>query len=211
MARIYSKSANCEACGLEYLTPELHTVKIASFKRDLTLCNACLNSNTFEDYIYVSAALSDPLQKYREVIKILNKRAQQEPVDAELASPQVRIEPQETLIDKAVQKLKQMQPNYFVGVRKIVSGPEANYGHVESGKGKDPTVIHINFPRIKSEVEKELAGSAKEDIDDAIINNIVSVLAHEAGHVKSYDPEKGFVGAETPALAEEQKIHNQNK
>jgi hypothetical protein len=199
-ASVYSD--NCEACGGEELSSDLLPVKIGSLS--LNLCAVCINYSVAAEIIGVL-----PQHKYLMAANILKSAQQPEPPDPELQSPQVRIEPQETLIDKAVQKLKQMQPNYFIGVRKIVSGPESHYGHVTDKD--DPAIIHINFPRIKSEVEKSLSGMPKEQVDEEIINKIVSVLAHEAGHVKSYDKERGFVGNEAPAIAEENRINNLNK
>lgn len=41
-------------------------------------------------------------------------------VDPELDSPNVRIEPMESVVQKAVDLLKQKDPNYFKGVRSVV-------------------------------------------------------------------------------------------
>lgn len=122
-------------------------------------------------------------------------------VDQELESPQVRIEPQETLVEKAVEKIKKLDPNYFKGVRSVVSGSMSGYGEVRSGPTEDPAVIHLNFQRIKNEVTSKNPGASKEQIDEAIINAIVETIAHEKGHIKGYKPETGF----TPESGAEQE------
>jgi hypothetical protein len=125
-------------------------------------------------------------KNYLEAIKILTAQA----IDPELESPNIIIEPQEGLIQKSVQKLKQMDPNYFQGVRKIVVTNEAAYGHVESGPGKDPHTIHLNFPKIKQEMTqklKQMDPNVKTEImDDAIVTALAETIAHERGHIGPY-------------------------
>lgn len=141
-------------------------------------------------------------KNFLEAIKL----AFQQTGDPELDSPNIKIEPQETLIQKAVELVKKEDPNFFQGVRKIVSGDEPNYGHVESGPGKDPTVIHVNFPRISREVKQRMQGAPQEEIEKEIARQIGSTIAHERGHVFSFDPQSGFKGGEAPAEQAEQEM-----
>lgn len=121
--------------------------------------------------------------------------------DPELEGPNVRIEPMESVVQKAVDLLKQKDPNYFKGVRSIVLNTSgSSYGHVESGPNKDPAIINLNFARIKQEVSSK--GGSEEDI----IRAVAEIIAHEKGHVASYKSEQGFVGGENPAEQEAQRI-----
>lgn len=135
---------------------------------------------------------------YLEAAKIIY--AQNVQADQELESPNIKIEPQESLIQKAVEEIKKIDPNYFKGVRSIVSGTMSGYGEVRSGPDKDPAVINLNFQRIKTEVNNSIKqqspNASQEDIDKAIVkaivNSIIEVVAHEKGHIRGYDSEKGF-------------------
>lgn len=131
------------------------------------------------------------IDKFQEALNLL-KSAQE--VDPQLASPSIIVEPMEPIIDKAVKILQRMDPAYFKGARKIVVQTSSAYGQVESGPQKDPTVINININRIKQEAGPESVASA------------ALVIAHEMGHVRSFESEKGFVGGESPAEAEEAKV-----
>jgi 2'-5' RNA ligase len=130
----------------------------------------------------------------------MKKKSQMDP---ELASPDIKIEPVDTYIQKAVDLLKKINPSYFVGVRKIVADTGSGYGHVSSGPNQDPTVIHINLARIKSEMNTKLQNATQEQKDKEIVRQIALTISHEHGHVKSFKPEGGFIGGEGPAEAEE--------
>lgn len=117
---------------------------------------------------------------------------------AQVGSPSITIQPGKPEANCALDILKLWNPSYFTNVEKIVIGPSPNYGYVESGPEKDPAVIYINADRIVSEAGQQ---SGKE----AAIAT-ASVIAHEKGHVSSFDPEKGFVGGEAPAEAEERSF-----
>lgn len=125
-------------------------------------------------------------KNYLEAAKIIVALQESDP---ELDSPNVRVEPQESLIEKAVQEIKsKIDPNYFKNVRSIVSGPMSGYGEVRSGGSEDPNVIHLNFQRIKSEVTNKVKAAnpqaTQQDIDNAIVAGIVETLTHEKGHIK---------------------------
>lgn len=118
----------------------------------------------------------------------------------ELDSPNVVIQPMEPIINKAIKILQRMDPSYFKGVRRIqVSPASLYYGFVESGTDKDPSVININMSKIKQEV-------GDTNSPEAVVA-AATTIAHERGHVMSFDEQKGFVGGETPAVAEEQRVH----
>lgn len=128
--------------------------------------------------------------------------------DTDLNSPTVSIEPVNTLVQKAVELLKKTDPQFFVGVRKIVVSSSSAYGHVESGPNKDPAVINVNLNRIQSEIKNKNQGADNKILEDHIVRSIAEVIAHEKGHIKSYKEESGFQGGEAPAEAEEQRISN---
>jgi hypothetical protein len=56
----HSVSANCQACGSEYLESELRTVKLSGFGGPLLVCDACLNQ-TAEDSFKGAAELLDEI------------------------------------------------------------------------------------------------------------------------------------------------------
>ena len=113
-------------------------------------------------------------------------------------SPNINIQPYEEGVSKAVKKLQQIDPRYFVGISNINVVPAVVYGYVKSGPNQDPSNVFINAQRIKTEM--------KNSSEDAIVDAIAAVIAHEVGHVRSYVEGKGFVGGEAPAEAEENRI-----
>jgi len=180
MEKVKQYSVNCGGCGSEYANYQVRPAKIGNLVMDL--CKQCQGyTETYHNYKQAADLLS-------EISKI-----------ADASGPNIVIEPVEPLVQKAVDVLKRMDSNYFSGVSKIVLGPSNQYGHVQSGADKDPTVININSGRIKQE--------AKNDVRTAILN-IAIVIAHERAHVKSYKEDQGFVGGESPAQAEETKVSN---
>lgn len=118
-------------------------------------------------------------------------------VKSQVGTPNISIQPGRPETNAALDILKLWNPNYFTNVKEIIVGPSANYGHVEAGPDRDPTIIYINADRIVSEAGGQQSGRAA-----ALAT--AQVIAHEKAHVESYDPEQGFVGGETPAEAEEQ-------
>jgi hypothetical protein len=135
------------------------------------------------------------IKKLNKLIAIYLKAS-----DTELDSPNIIIEPFESIVDAAVKKIKNIEPNYFKGIKRIKVVPSNNYGHVKSGPNEDPTVVFINATRLKNELQNTP--------DDEMVNLVASVIAHEVGHVRSFNPEQGFVGGETPAEQEENRILN---
>lgn len=118
-----------------------------------------------------------------------------------LESPDIQIQPGYPEANCALEILKLYKPNYFSGVRRIVIGPSANYGHVEAGPGRDPTVIYLNADRIVAE------SGGKQGGQEAALAT-AKTIAHEKGHVASFKPQQGFVGGETPAETQEQDFEN---
>jgi hypothetical protein len=169
-------------------------LSISSYK----VCDDCvINVNTSRNYYQAMNVIANYLKIY------------QQPTDPELASPEIKIEPADTLIQQAVNLLKKINPNYFIGVRKIVVDTGGNsYGHVASGPQDDPTVIHINLPKIKSEIQSKLGNLSKEDQEKELIRQIALIVSHEKGHTFSFKPEIGFQGGEQPAEAEATSIGN---
>lgn len=136
-------------------------------------------------------------QKLVKYANIFYKCAQ----DAELNTPNVKIQPGRPETNAALDILKLWQPGFFIGVREIIVGPSANYGHVESGPDKDPSIVYLNADRIVAESGGQQGGKAA-----ALA--AAKVIAHEVGHVKSFNPDQGFVGGETPAEVNEQDFDN---
>jgi hypothetical protein len=134
------------------------------------------------------------LQKLSKFIDVFYKLAQDN-----TNTPNITIQPGRPETNCALDILKLFDPNYFIGVKNIVVGPSADYGHVESGPGKDPATIYINADRIVAESGGSQSGKAA-----ALA--AASVIAHEKGHVGSFNNEQGFVGGEGPAEAQEQNF-----
>jgi len=126
----------------------------------------------------------------------LKKIAQQFYKLSQENSPTILVEPYDTLVEKAVKRLREKDPNFFVGVKKIVVAPSPQYGHVSSD---EHTVVHLNASRVKS----ELSGKPEEQQ----VDTLASIIAHEVAHVKSFKGDQ-FVGGETPAQAAEKDFFN---
>ena len=124
---------------------------------------------------------------------IFYKKAQDYLVD----NPNVTVQPGSVEVNCAVDILQQWDSNYFSGVSKINVAPSAQYGHVESGPDKDPSVININGTRILNESGGSQAGKK------AILATAL-VIAHERGHVRDFAENGEFKGGEAVADAEEQ-------
>jgi len=174
-----SSSTNCQVCGYECHDYQIKVTKVGSIVLDV--CPKCLE--TYSNYI--------------EAAKILTKIAQPTNTDVELQSPNVVVEPMQPVIQKATEVLKRMNPQYFVGVRKIKAGVSPYFGHVESGPDKDPAVININLGMVSQK--------AREYNVNPVVASAI-VIAHEKGHVGSFEQQQGFVGGESPAEQEEKRV-----
>jgi hypothetical protein len=143
----------------------------------------------------------DKKEAIKHYYKSLMLLAQAQGVDVGLTGPNVVIQPMEPLVDRAVKVLRRMDPNYFAGVRTInITPANPNFGFVESGPQKDPSVININMGKIKSETQNL---NPEEAVFAA-----ATTIAHERGHVTSFNEQQGFVGGEGPAEAEEARVAN---
>jgi len=183
------RSDNCFSCGKEFSFVEL--CELVSTASQFRICRSCLDA-------------SDPANDYKQAKNIIYgyvKFAQQI-TDPELASPEIKIEPMESNIQKAVELLKRVNPSYFVGVRKIVVDSGDGFGHVAAGGNNDPTVIHLNMAKIKAEIQSKLGTAPKEQQDKELVRQIALTISHEKGHISSYKPDQGFVGNESPAETE---------
>lgn len=184
-------SDNCMICGNEFNTEELFSI---NSDNNFKICTKCL-------------AKSNPKDDYLEVRNIVNRYVKfSQQLDAELASPDIRIEPVDTFIQKAVDLLKRVNPSYFIGVRKIIADTGQGFGHVASGPNQDPAVIHLNLSKIKSELQSKLQGASQQDLEKEFVRQIALTIAHERGHISSFKPTSGFVGGESPAEAEENSM-----
>lgn len=186
-------SDNCFVCGDECDILSLRIITASRYK----ICPKC------------SAAVN-PEHEYNQVKQIINQyqKFAQAQMDPELASPEIKIEPVDTIIQQAVNLLKKINPGYFIGVRKIVvdTGGSGAFGHVASGPKDDPTVIHLNLPKIKSEIQSKMQGASQEQMNKELIRIVAEIISHERGHVKSFNPQGGFVGGESSAESEEKSM-----
>jgi hypothetical protein len=173
-----SEPTNCQCCGNEFNSYQLKMAKVNN--KVLDICPKC-------NEIYTS---------YIEAASLL--KVSQEVPDLALSSPNVVVEPMQPVIQKAVEVLKRLESNYFVGTRKIKAGISGSaFGFVQSGPDKDPAVINLNLAMISQK--------AKEYNMSPVFAAAITI-AHEKGHVKSFNQQQGFVGGEGPAEAEEKRI-----
>lgn len=184
---VKAESVNCEVCGLEFLNYQIRSIKVGSILKNA--CSECHEKTSTYKEFKESLAVLQELQKLGQ----LNAK-----IDPMVDSPNISIEPIEPNIQAACELLKRMDSNYFKGVSKIVAGAEANYGHVANGPNEDPHVVHINLNRITSEA----GPNAKREI----ICQLAQTIAHEVGHIRSFDEKNGFKNGESPAEAEERKV-----
>lgn len=104
----------------------------------------------------------------------------------------VRIEPFESLVDKAVKKVEEhLGSGALSQVKTIVLEP-SNPGYYGRVKSDEPDTIYLSFNRIKT----ELANSGEE----AVVRQLAETISHELGHLESK-----FTGGENPA---ESKAHS---
>jgi hypothetical protein len=111
----------------------------------------------------------------------------------EKSAAQVRIEPFESIVDRAVKLLeKEMGSDILAGVDTIVleSSSSDHYGQVRSS---EPGTIYVSFNRLK--------GERSSATDDELVVHVAEILAHEAGHLKA-----NFEGGEAPAEAKEREF-----
>lgn len=185
MNKVVKASAkNCEICSKEVHSYQIRPAKFGNIVKDI--CQSCHSETA-------------AYKQFIESARILNElfKAGQLNSDPQAASPNIIIEPIDSNIQAACELLKRMDSNYFAGVSKIVAGAEANYGHADS---REPTVAHINLNRITNETKGD---NSKRNI----IIALAVTISHEVAHIKSFDGET-FVGGESPALAEENKVTN---
>lgn len=171
-----------------------------------------LKSPSHQDDLQELEEQQKELAEYKQEYKA-KKQAQVS--DAFIQGPDVQIDPSlQNEIKDAVAELKRTDPSFFKGVSKIVALTGGPFGQVSSA---DPTIIHINLPKIKQEIQRQLgsqynASNAehKKVFNEAVKRSIVETIAHEAGHVRDFDPENGtFPGGEGSAESLESKIMNQ--
>lgn len=104
------------------------------------------------------------------------------------------IEPYEPLIYKAVQRIEELEPQFFNGIDKIIleQGDPGHFGKVQSDT---PNTIFVSIQKIKS-----LMSSGSED---DVIDKIAEVLAHEVGHIRDE-----LKSGEAPAEKEQQLMRD---
>jgi hypothetical protein len=138
-------------------------------------------------------------KSYLQAFKLLFAQQIDDQRKSLIDSPRI-IMPGEPLVQKAVDKLLQLDPNYFKGASEIKVKEESAYGHVESGPGKDPSIIYLNVPRIKREVtegfKKINPNATQAEIDEEIVRQLILTITHERVHIgdlfKSQSNQSGF-------------------
>lgn len=132
--------------------------------------------------------------------------------EAFIAGPDVQIDPSiKGDVQSAVDELRKTDPSFFKGVSKVVGITSSAFGEVQS---TDPTVIHINLPKIKQKIQSDLGSQYnpsdpkhKDLFKEALKRAIVETISHEKGHVKDYNPEQGkFPGGEGVAEQSEKEM-----
>jgi hypothetical protein len=112
---------------------------------------------------------------------------------------QILIEPWDAAVDKAKRTVDSLDPTLLKNVVKIIvhsGGGAGQLGHVQMGPGKNPQEIHIFKDRIREHVVKNSTNSNKQtlttqELEQAIVNGLIEVLAHEASHItKTKTPEQ---------------------
>jgi hypothetical protein len=53
------ETSNCEACGVEYFTHELHNVRLAGWKTKLKICASCQNKSSAESFETAASILKN--------------------------------------------------------------------------------------------------------------------------------------------------------
>jgi hypothetical protein len=121
--------------------------------------------------------------------------------NAQIGSPNITIQPGSKEMDCAKDIANLYKPNIFTNVKEVIVGPSSDYGHVESGPGKDPHIVYINADRIVSE-------SGGKQNGQVVAVSAARVIIHEIAHVQSFNQEQGFVGGEVPAQQAERDFDN---
>jgi hypothetical protein len=113
--------------------------------------------------------------------------------EQQVKSPNVVIDPGiQSDVKEAVDQLKKVDPNFFVGVSKIVGFTGGPFGQVQSN---DPSVVHLNLAKIKQEIKRQFGSFNLNDpkqqqaYKEAIKRAIVEVISHETFHSKDWNPE----------------------
>jgi hypothetical protein len=118
---------------------------------------------------------------------------------AKFASLDIVIEPEESVIREAVNKLKASDSKYFDGVKKIVvehNNPNSPY----VGKATGESIIYISIDAIRNQLK-----AAGGDIDQqALVNEVLKTIGHEVAHIKG-----GMAPTEVASEIEEAKLDSQ--
>lgn len=130
----------------------------------------------------------------------ISKRAQE--LKPEPPTPDVVIEPMDPAIQKAVQKIKSLEPSAFYNVKKIVvhpGGGSGQLGHVEMGPQKDPREIHIFKDRIL-QLLRQKGKTDPKALEEATERALIEVITHEIGHIGKTRTQEQVI--KTPFLGE---------
>jgi hypothetical protein len=109
------------------------------------------------------------------------------------SSIDIIIEPEESAVREAVNKLKGADPKYFDGVKKVV----VEHGNPKSpylGKATGDGIVYISLDAIKNQLKTQ----GVEEDRQALINELVKTLGHEVTHIRG-----GMQPTEAPSEVEE--------
>ena len=109
-----------------------------------------------------------------------------------LANLDIVIEPEESAVRSAVNKLKQMDQHYFDGVQKIVV-EQGNAHSPYLGKSTSDKIIYLSLDTIKEALKQK---GYTPDNAEALANEIIETLGHEKTHIKE-NMKPSEVGPET--------------
>ena len=145
-------------------------------------------------------------KSFMEAAKILSAQK----TDPIVSTPRVRIEPQETIVEKAVSKITNKIGNYFVGVSTVKTDNSiSGYGETRSD---DPTIFYLNLGKFKNEVFPKIKqmnpNASPQDLEDLFANAIAETLAHEKGHMKDVS-QTGVLAPESVAEQEAERTMSQ--
>jgi hypothetical protein len=125
--------------------------------------------------------------KYSSIVSDLIRR---------FSSLDIIIEPEESAVREAVNKLIGSNPKYFEGVKKVVvehDVPHSPYLGKSTGEG----IIYISLDAIRNQLKSQ----GEEHNQQAFIHELVKTLGHEVAHIRG-----GMEHTEGPSEVEEQVL-----
>jgi len=115
---------------------------------------------------------------------------------------QVEVEPENDDVDKAVQKIKEKEPEIIMPLSKIETDLDKDmFGEFTSD---NLHTVSLNTPKIENKVEEVLKNATDEEIQKELIDQIALVISHESGHQEAYTDDGDT--SEAPANKKEEEF-----